>query len=247
MNKRARMMVLWLWFLCIACAAAARAGEFCPARVAGVMNAGGAPGTYAVRLSAFSPRSVTGALLLETGAGWYRAPFAPLQVEKGSNGVESPPIYLRVPSPAPLKNVWLAQAFSDDPNWKGRGVVGCAPDPERHVATGTAPKPMPANAIIAAAPIAPPLRYDCKTPFADARVDPNTVYAVDLDRGDEDAAQVDLDAGGKVVDVAVSPADPDLVARNRFADRVRHMKFTPAIAYCRPVPSTYFLSESALH
>lgn len=43
-------------------------------------------------------RSCWGQLLLETGAGWFRAPFPPQQLLKTTHGIESAPMYVTVPA-----------------------------------------------------------------------------------------------------------------------------------------------------
>jgi hypothetical protein len=247
MNKR----VLWPAALCLAvflavAPRAARAGEFCPARIAQVTSVDGVPATYAVTLAAFSARSLTGAFLLETDAGWYRAPFAPLQTQKTSRGFETPPIYVHLPKITLLRNVWLAQAASDDPLWAPRGVVGCAPDPQPHPANGTTPPGERDSKTFSALQISPPFSYSCKTPFARATVQPNTIDADDLAPGEYAAAQIDLDANGNVVDVAgIDASGGDFTLKKTLEKRVRHMRFSPAVAYCRPVPSINLLTELA--
>jgi hypothetical protein len=240
--------VPWFWALClglfyVALPHAARAGEFCPARISKVESVPGAPAAYAVQLETDSQRKVTGQFLLETDSGWYRAPFAPIAMQKAARGFDTPLVYFVLPKAALLRNVWLAQAASDDPMWGPRGIVNCSPDPERHTPDGNAPKDALAK-MIAAQPIAAPFSYDCKTPFAHAVVDPGTIYAADAYSGDDVAVEVDLDATGRVVDTAsIAASNVDFNARKRFEDAVRHMRFAPAIAYCKPVPSIYILHE----
>ena len=244
MNKGA----VWLSALVGACAlfspACAKAGEFCPARVEQVAAIPGNGVTYAARLEATSERSVTGQFLLETQTGWYRAPFAPVRLVKSARGIESVPIYLQLPQPAALLNVWLVQAASDDSNWASRGVVHCAPDPMRHVARGLTAAPLNAE-IVRAAPVAAPFAYDCPVPFSQAKIEGGSVESGDLagEMQGHLAAQVDLDADGSVIGVEpLLSSGAGLPARTKFADYVRHLRFAPAVAYCRAVPSTYLVT-----
>lgn len=220
--------------------------EFCPARVAHVLSVDGTRDTYAVQLSAGSPRSVTGQLLLETGAGWFRAPFAPQQLLKTKNGIESAPIYVTVSTNASLMNVWLAQAASDDSAWASHGLVACAPDPERRTPAASAANPA-SKAQIAAMPIPAPFTYHCAKPFAQAKFQNDAMDAEPYDPGQYGVALVEIDASGKPVGITpIDASDGDFTLRKEIKDRVMHMPITPAIAYCRPVPSTYFLRESVL-
>jgi hypothetical protein len=222
------------------CGAHARAGEFCPARIAEVLSLTDKPNTYAVRLTAASPRNVTGEFLVETDRGWYRAPFPPTHSKTSVNVV--------LPSTAALRNVWLSEAASDDSLWGPRGVVACAPDPERHVATAKEPHPKNNDVTVAAMPIAAPFSYNCATPFAPAHLekdvmDNDEMYAP----GQFALARVDLDANGKPVDVTgIDASGGDFNLRKELEKRIMHMRFTPAVAYCKPVPSTNLLRESSL-
>lgn len=241
---------LWLSALSLAifalCAPlrASAAVEFCPARVAQVMSVSGAAAKYAIRLTAFSPRSATGQLLLETDRGWYRAPFAPLHLEKTERGVASPLIYVDLGADAQLRNVWLSQAASDDPQWGPHGIVSCAPAPQRRGPSATV-QPEHHALSIAAMPIAPPFSFDCATPFADAKVDGDGLND-DYEAGEFAEVRIDLDATGKPIDVTgVDASGGDFMLRKTLEERVQHMRFTPAMAYCRPVPSTNFLREEA--
>lgn len=226
---------------------AVRAGEFCPARISKVESVSGASAAYAVQLTTDSQRTVTGQLFLETDAGWYRAPFAPVAMQKAGNRFDTSPIYVELPKSALLRNVWLAQAASDDPLWGPRGIVNCAPDPERHTARGTAPNAAAASRRIAAQPIAAPFSYDCKTPFADAKPDKTSFEGDDLGVGDYAAAEVDLDATGAPIGVtALTASGEDFNLKKRLEDRVKRMRFSPAIAYCKPVPSTYIIKEAGV-
>jgi len=242
----------WFWALClglfcIALPHAARAGEFCPARISKVENVTGAASSFAVVLNTDSQRTVTGQLLLETDNGWYRAPFAPVSMQKAARGFDAPPIYVDLPKVTLLRNVWLAQAASDDPRWGPRGIVNCPPDPERNTARGNAPNAASASQRIAAQPIAPPLSYDCKTPFADAKPDETSFEGDDLGVGDYAAAEVDLDASGAPIGVtALTASGEDFDLKKRLEDRVKRMRFSPAVAYCKPVPSTYIIREAGV-
>jgi hypothetical protein len=244
--------VSWLFALSVGllsllAPACARAGEFCPARIVHVYGVTGAPAVYAVRVAAASSRNVTGAFVIETNTGWYRAPFKPVALQKHESAIDSPPLYLQMPKALTLMNVWLAQAASDDPLWATHGIVSCAPAPERLVPTASIPKPPQNAVVVSAVAIAPPLIYNCSTPFANAKMDASNFDGADLGVGDYVTAEVDLDANGTPVDVtALDASGDDFNLKKTIADRAKRMRFTPAVAYCRRVPSRYILHEAGL-
>src|SRR5689334_7236039 len=140
-------------------------------------------------------------------------------MQKAPRGFDTPPIYVDLPNTTQLRNVWLAQAASDDPMWGPRGVVNCAPDPERHTALGTAPHATPAPMMIAAEPIAAPFSYDCKTPFADAKPDETSFEGDDLGVGDYVVAEVDVDASGVPIGVtALTASGEDFNLKKRLEE-----------------------------
>jgi hypothetical protein len=193
-----------------------------------------------------SPRNVTGAFVIETDRGWFRAPFPPVHVARDPNAIESAYIFATLPQPATIRNVWLAQAASDESQWKERGVVSCAPAPERHT---PAPAPVTSKTgavTIAASAIPAPFSYDCKTPFSNAVPSPDTMDGDVYAPGQYAAALVFLDAQGNVIDVTgIDASGDDFTMKKKIEDRVKHMRFTPAKAYCRPVPSYGIVRESA--
>lgn len=219
--------------------------EFCPARVQSVASVNQEPGAYAVRLAADSPRTVTGAFLVETAAGWFRAPFAPVRLAKTNDGIVSPFIALELPRQPSLKNVWLAQAASDDPLWQQQGTVACAPEPERRVPSNSVARTQLLGATnVSAVPIPAPLSYRCAKPFAEAEFQGDVMDGVPYAPGEFATALVDIDANGRVLGVTpIDAAGGDFTLRNEIKQRVMHMPVTPATAYCRPVPSSYLLRE----
>lgn len=223
--------------------AAARAEtEFCPARIAAVSAVPG-NASIAVNLSALGPRSVTGQFLIETDRGWFRAPFPPVALVTQQNRVESRTLEITLPKKTSLENIWLSQAASDDPQWGPRGMVTCPPEPERRTATNGS-RDLRAAERVAALPIAPPFAYDCKTPFAAAHVQSDDMDYDPYGPGEYATARVDLDTSGQVIDVTgLDSSGADFNLRKNLEKRVRHMRFTPAVAYCKPVPSTYLLRE----
>jgi hypothetical protein len=234
--------------LSFVCGAHARAAiEFCPAQIAQVSSISGQSNAYAVRLTALSPRSVTGQLLFETDRGWYRAPFTPIRLEKPGRVVESQFIEVVLPPQAVLKNVWLSQAASDDAQWGPHGIVTCPPEPHRLIPTAQVDRSASVAANVMAMPMDPPLSYACAKPFSEPHLERDVMDNDQMyDPGDFAVARVHLDAAGKVIDVTgIDASGGDFNLRKELEQRVMHMRFSPGMAYCKPVPSTNILRESA--
>lgn len=217
--------------------------EFCPARIIAVSTVAGKPGTIAVKLSALAPRNVTGQFVLETNRGWFRVPFPPLAISFKDPTVESAPIAISVPQDVSLQNIWLSQAAADDPQWGPRGMVTCPPEPERRTAKGIL-NGVGVAETVNAIPIAPPFSYNCKAPFQTWKVEGDDMDSIPYAPGEYAVARVELDASGHVIDVtALDSSAGDFNLRKDLERRVRHMRFTPAVAYCKPVPASFLLRE----
>lgn len=223
-------------------ALAPRAGaspvEFCPAEVSDFAPTGA--DTYGFQLSAASPRRVTGSLAIETETGWYRAVFKPQKVGT---------VYVRFPQQVKVINAWIGTAASDDPAWAQHGIAICPPRArpvlEREKPL---PSPPPAAPIVAAQIINPLASTDCRTPFAEARVVGGQDQFADVvsrgSLGSEAAVEVQINASGDPVAVTLLHVTGGALEYGiEVVHAAKLLKFQPAVAYCRPVPSTYLLRE----
>jgi hypothetical protein len=220
-----------------------RAAEFCPARVESLLAVKNGNGAFAFGMYAPAARKVTGALLVEADGAWYRVPFPPLAFVGARGHFASVLQYVTFPNAVTIRNVWLAQAASDDPRWAAHGVVSCPPAPHRVVPHGEAP-PQPKNtAPLAAVPIPAPLVANCAKPFAEAIPDEATLHPpMDLGAGEDATTEVDLDAQGNVFDTGIIDASfGQYELAKKLEDSAKLMRFTPAVAYCKAVPSMYIL------
>lgn len=226
-----------------ACGAArVRAAEFCPAGVDPQLTVKNGNGAFAFGMYAPTARKVTGALIVEADGAWYRVPFPPLALTGERGHYASALQYVAFPNAVTIRNVWLAQAASDDPRWAQHGVVSCPPMPDRVVPRGEAPPAPAGEAPLAATAIPPPVVANCAKPFAQALPDRRPLDLPDMSPGEDAAVEVDLDAQGNVFDTSIVDASFDNYELAReLADRAKLMHFTPAVAYCKAVPSMYIL------
>lgn len=214
--------------------------EFCPVQVTDFYAM---PGTsvYGFQLDAATPRRVTGDLAIDTGNGWFRAPFRPMSL-----GV----VYVRFPKALNVLNAWPLAAASDDPNWSKRGIVSCPPH-TRPNAKRMRPLPPPSlsSPVVAAIASKPIASTNCSVPFRDARITDSGnpfVGGGDSVPGYSAIIEIQLDATGKPLAlnvVRVSPGDAIEYGRH-IVDRLKTMRFEPAIAYCTHVPSSYLFQTA---
>lgn len=121
--------------------------EYCPAAIYGAHalnpNAAGDASLWSFAVSALGPRSVQGAVMVETSDGWYTFQFPPatLTAHDGTYAMGkfgdwhktdyvSQPLYVMFPQPLKISYWWLdeAVAFGDrELNWDQRGLVACEP------------------------------------------------------------------------------------------------------------------------
>lgn len=248
------VMGLLVVFLCLCLRPHADAAtEFCPASLHGIYTVSGMDNVYAFRLTALSPRHATGSLEIETNNGWFAVPFPPTPIAKHALATDSEPAYMQLPPNARILNVWLAQAASDDPQWGPKGLITCPPLPHRTTPTTSVPAVTVANNAIAAHPVPAPFTWNCPEPFKEPTIKPESMeewrnapgFNDELSRlGPADVTlRIDLDANAKLIDVTVVTFGSDFTEARPPQQLAKHVRYTPAIAYCRPVPSTTFLME----
>jgi len=205
-----------------------------------------APQTYAFRVIAASARRVTGSVMVESNAGWYRIPFKPVAVAKTPSGFTSGLLFAQFSASVTIENAWLSEAASDAPGWGDKGVVACAPPPFRVPAYGAVAGTEQPVETAAAEAISPPFTWDCKTPFAQAVAETSAGSKLpDIEPGAAAAVVVELDESGKPLDVTPVDASNGYIEWAwQLRQYAKTLQYKPAVAYCRAVPSTYILRVS---
>jgi len=220
------------------------------------------PSLYSFDVVAPTPRTVRGTLAFETDAGWFRVPFGPIKLEPAvlhladlqghkvtQTSSRSLVQYVNFARPVKIKSVFMESAAADVLDWASAGLFQCSPRPGRmndFEPIGSEKTPyasIPAGTrTISAIPVPPILRTDCAAPFVDAKVvnQAQAIYPFSRRMGPATSmVKITLDPSGQVVDARVFKSSGYDAFDIATLDAAKLSKYSPRIAYCRPVVSEY--------
>lgn len=231
--------------------------EFCPASaLAGPLQGHASANLVGVRLIAATSRTVQGSIAFDTDQGWYLAIFPETALEHahvvGAGNFESDVFAVVFPRAVKIGRYFVDQAVStgDGLGWEAKGTITCPPMPREYYADSKPFQPIGFPNTVQANPIAALYRATgCTSPFRYAS-------AVKLARPDYPLTAPDpmlyhdrlvtvavaLDARGQPVDAWMFSGAISKNLVGATLSSAMQSTYTPAIAYCIPVPGIYSFS-----
>lgn len=270
MNVRHRVALIAL-FAALCGARANAAVETCGAHLRALVampSAPGEPAMFGYLLRADTARSVEGAIIADTSTGWYAwlFPITPLAPHPDTltpgggltlNGsdFESKPLFVSFPPGTTIAHAWVTSAKTLGETFFGfdaRGTESCPiPDFEpRDQARGlpALPKAVPSGeTVVAAKPTDDPFTLKCARPFAGLEMGDVPPPSVNIYSGPrvQTIAALAVDDKGRVLDDWLIGASGNVAWDRDVLARLRVVKYTAPVSYCRPVPTIIYIVLSS--